>query len=198
MSDHDDFARLLREVQAGDEEATRQFVLRYEPHLRRVIRVRLGANPLRAVLDSVDICQSVLSSFFLRASAGQFELHSPGQLLKLLETMAHRKLLNQAKKHQAQRRDRRRHEPGNGRALETLADRQPGPLQVVSDREAVQRARRLFSEEELFLMDRRGQGYSWAEIAQALGRDGETLRKQLSRAVDRVARQLGLEKKAAD
>ena len=29
---------------------------------------------LRAVLDSMDICQSVLKSFFLRAAAGQFDI----------------------------------------------------------------------------------------------------------------------------
>jgi RNA polymerase sigma-70 factor (ECF subfamily) len=47
---------------------------------------------LRRVLDTVDVCQSVLGGF-VRAAAGQFDLEQPEQLVKLLTTMARNRIL---------------------------------------------------------------------------------------------------------
>ena len=47
-------------------------------------RLRLTDPRLRRQYDSLDICQSVLASFFVRAAAGQYDLDRPEQLLKLL------------------------------------------------------------------------------------------------------------------
>jgi RNA polymerase sigma-70 factor (ECF subfamily) len=47
------------------------------------------------VFDSMDICQSVLASFFVRAAAGQYDLQEPGQLIALLFRMARHKLAHQ-------------------------------------------------------------------------------------------------------
>ena len=49
------------------------------------------------------------------------------------------------------------------------------------------------SAEERQLMDLRGQGRSWSEIAVQLGGTPEGRRKQLTRAADRVERQLRLD-----
>ena len=57
------------------------------------LRVRLVDTRLNRLLDSMDICQSVLASFFVRAALGQYELETPEQLLKLLATMTRNKLL---------------------------------------------------------------------------------------------------------
>src|SRR5262245_33044823 len=107
MSELQDFRELIRRVRAGDAQASVELVRRYEPAIRLAVHVRLTDPRLRRVLDSVDICQSVLASFFLRAAAGQYELETPGQLLKLLAAMARHKLLRQVEKHQAARRDQR-------------------------------------------------------------------------------------------
>ena len=50
---------------------------RYEPVVRRLIRLQLEDSKLNRLVDSVDVCQSILASFFLRAQAGQFELEAP-------------------------------------------------------------------------------------------------------------------------
>ena len=81
---------------------------RYEPAIRRAARVRLVDTRLNRLLDSMDICQSVLASFFVRTALGQFELETPDQLLKLLATMTRNKLADQVKGHGAARRDFRR------------------------------------------------------------------------------------------
>ena len=49
------------------------------------------------------------------------------------------------------------------------------------------------SAEERLLVDRRSQGHGWPEIAAELHESAEVLRKRLTRALDRVTRELGLE-----
>src|SRR5437867_3096085 len=105
MDEPGDFLELIRRVRAGDQQAATDLVRRYEPAIRLAVRVRLTDGRLRRVMDSMDICQSVLANFFVRAAAGQFELEKPEQLLALLTTMARNKLTNQAHRHQAGRRD---------------------------------------------------------------------------------------------
>src|SRR5689334_8009854 len=68
------FRKLIRRVRAGDQDAATELVRQYEPAIRRVVRVRLTDTRLRAALDSMDVCQSVLATFFVRAALGQYEL----------------------------------------------------------------------------------------------------------------------------
>ena len=64
-------ADLLGKVRGGDAAAAEELVRTYEPELRRAIRVRLTDARLRRLIDSIDICQSVLAGFFVRTAAGQ-------------------------------------------------------------------------------------------------------------------------------
>jgi RNA polymerase sigma-70 factor (ECF subfamily) len=188
MADDNPFQELIRRVRAGDSDAAAELVRRYEPHIRRVVRVRLDAR-LGRLLDSMDICQSVMASFFVRAALGQYELDTPEQLLKLLATMARNKLANQAARHQRQRRDNRRVTTAN----EDVPDSAPSPSQQIANKDLLQEARRRLGEEERQLLDLRGQGLEWNEIAAQLGGSPEALRKKFTRGIDRVAEQLGLD-----
>lgn len=87
-SDSESFRALIARVRAGDEQAAAELVQHYEPAIRRAARVRLVDTRLNRLLDSIDICQSVMASFFVRTALGQFELNTPDQLLRLLATMA--------------------------------------------------------------------------------------------------------------
>jgi len=115
MSQPEAFQVLIERVRAGDAEAATELVRRYEPMIRRAARVRLVDQRLARLLDSMDICQSVMASFFVRAALGQYELNSPDQLLRLLATMARNKLANHAHSQRAARRDVRRTEGGQRR-----------------------------------------------------------------------------------
>src|SRR5205823_710756 len=86
MSEDAEFRDLIRRVRAGEEAAAFELVRQYEPEIRRAVRIRLNDPHMHRVLDSMDICQSVLANFFTRAAAGQFDLEQPAQLLKLLVT----------------------------------------------------------------------------------------------------------------
>src|SRR6516162_7519754 len=107
MSTANPFHDLIRRVRAGEEEAATELVRRYESHIRRAVRIRLDPR-LGRMFDSMDICQSVLASFFVRAALGQYQIDTPQQLLKLLAAMARNKLNNAANKQKAGRRDYRR------------------------------------------------------------------------------------------
>ena len=140
MSETEAFQVLIERVCAGDAEAAAELVRRYEPMVRRAARVRLVDPRLGRVLDSMDICQSVMASFFVRAALGQYELNSPDQLLKLLATMARNKLANQAHGQRAAQRDLRRVERGGDEAAE-VAGHGATPSREVSARELLNEAR---------------------------------------------------------
>src|ERR1700733_11830907 len=126
MADDNAFLELIQRVRAGEEAAATEVVQRYERALLREIRLRLRDPRLRRALDSGDICQSVLASFFLRAASGQYQLQKSEQLLRLLVAMARNKLASQARHSYVSRRD---HESlRTGQAVgERLAAPGPGP-----------------------------------------------------------------------
>jgi RNA polymerase sigma factor (sigma-70 family) len=192
MSEESTFQQLIRRVRGGDEEAAMELVRTYEPAIRRAARLRLGDARLQRLFDSMDICQSVFASFFVRAALGQYELDSPEQLLKLLVTMSRRKLVDHAREQGAARRDYRRLRTGDQvEGLFVAGD--ASPSQQVAARELLQKFRQRLSPEERRLAELRAEGRDWAEIAAEQGATPEALRKRLARAVNRVAADLGLE-----
>jgi DNA-directed RNA polymerase specialized sigma24 family protein len=192
MPDDLSFAGFVRRIRAGDPDAARELVRLYEPVVRLEVRVRLVDPRMARVLDSMDICQSVMASFFVRAVAGQFELETPQDLVKLLVVMARRKLAFHVRKERAERRDNRRVQAVPLEEVEA-ARVGPSPSDEIADRELLASFRQRLSEEERQLADCRARGEAWADIAAALGGTAAGRRKQLERAVSRVARQLGLE-----
>jgi RNA polymerase sigma-70 factor (ECF subfamily) len=186
------FRELIGRVRRGDGEAAAALVRRYEPHLRRVVRIRLGDRRLRRHLDPQDVCQSVLASFFVRAALGQYELDTPEQLLRLLAAMARNKVVDQARKRHAECQQTQSIESAGG-AVGGLAAPGPSPSQQAAWRELAQKARDSLSGKERRLADLRVQDRPWAEIATELRESPDALRMQLARAVSRVTQLLGLD-----
>jgi RNA polymerase sigma-70 factor (ECF subfamily) len=192
MTPDDSFHDLVRRVRGGDGAAATELVRRFGPTLRRAGRARLTDRKLRRLLDSLDICQSVLASFFVRAAAGQYDLATPDQLVRLLAAMAHYKLLRQVEKRQAACRDCGRDLEGGFEASEP-ADSTADPSRVAAGRELLALVRSRLSEQERWLADQRALGRSWADLAAEAEENADALRMRHSRALDRVARQLGLD-----
>jgi RNA polymerase sigma factor (sigma-70 family) len=192
MSDTAPFAEFIRRVRMGDAEAAEELVRRFQPVVRLEVRVRLRDPRLRRAFDSMDICQSVMASFFVRATAGQYDLEQPQDLVKLLVVMARNKLAFHFRKERAGRRDNRRIEAASPERVEAA---RPGtsPSEEIGRRELLAAFRQRLSDDERQLADRRADGQDWASIARAMGGTAEARRKQLERAVERVSRQLGLE-----
>jgi RNA polymerase sigma-70 factor (ECF subfamily) len=193
VSESEDFRDLLARVRAGDQQAATDLVRQLEPELRRAVRVRLGDPRLRRVVDSVDVCQSVLANFFVRVRLGEFDLAEPEQLLRLLLVMSRNKLQDRARRLQAGKRDQRRLEGQADGDLDALPGSAPEPGRVVACRDLLDEVRKLLSDEERLLADHRALGLDWPEIAERVGGRPDALRKKLSRALDRVTAHLGLE-----
>lgn len=195
MSESSPMPDLIARVRTGDAQAATEFVRHYEPVIRSRIRVwlRMRDARLRRLFDSMDICQSVLASFFVRAAAGQFELERPESVVNLLVQMARHKLANQVQKQQAQRRDIRRVHSEGVHGME-VAGHDPTPSEWCAGQELLEELRKRLSDEEKLIADRRVDGHDWAAISAEIGGTPDGRRMQLTRALDRITSQLGIER----
>jgi RNA polymerase sigma factor (sigma-70 family) len=187
-----EFHDLIRRVRDRDEAAATELLRRYESAIRRVVRIHLRDSRMRRVLDSMDICQSVMASFFVRTALGQYELETPEQLIGLLTSIARNKLTNQAHRLHTQRRDIRR-DAAIGDDADRLLDQASDPSEQASAKEILEKVRSRLDEQELYLAEQRALGRGWKEIAEELGGTDVALRKKLTRALNRVMTELGLD-----
>jgi RNA polymerase sigma-70 factor (ECF subfamily) len=190
-----EYSEFIHRIRQGDEQAAYELVRRYEPEIRMEVRgwLRLRNPSLRRVFDSMDICQSVLASFFARAAIGDFDLDEPPQLIRLLVGMARKKVAEQARHHQRQRRDVRRVGNVDVETSGFAAASEETPSRVASGRELLQKFRERLTGEERQIADLRARGSDWAAVAAELGGTADGRRKQLARAVARVEEDLGLD-----
>ena len=191
MQSENSFRELLKRVRQGDQAAAEQLLRQYESELRIMARVRLKSTSLRRVVDSMDICQSVMRSFFHRASNGEFKIDNAEQLKKLLLTMLINKVRDQERRQNAVRRDIRRLVSMSVDDL-NLSSSEESPSQIVMAREAQQEFDRRLSNDERELIQLRRGGLSWLEISQQLGSTPDALRKRYTRIVERVVKDMGI------
>src|SRR5262249_30771240 len=186
------FHELVRRIRSGEDGAAAELVSRYEPTVRRIARVRLADERLRCRFDSMDICQSVFASFFARAALGQFDLERPEQLVSLLVRLSRRNLVDRAREEGAARRDYRRQHP-EGIADLDFVQGGDSPSVEVETAELLREFRKRLSDDERAIAEQRALGRNWDQIAADRGGSPEAIRKQLTRAIDRVGRELGMD-----
>jgi RNA polymerase sigma-70 factor (ECF subfamily) len=137
----------------------------------------------------MDVCQSVLGSFFVRAAKGQYDVDTPEQVEKLLvrwrgTSWPTRWIASGPPVAITAGRD-------DGVEGRDIVGGVPTPSREAGARDALGKVRRLLTEEEMQLLQLREAGHDWAEIAQMMNGSAEALRKKLARALERVAEQLG-------
>jgi DNA-directed RNA polymerase specialized sigma24 family protein len=191
MLSNESFTSFILEIREGNEHAARELVRRFEGVIRREFHLRLDDQRLLRVFDSMDISQSVLKSFFARASSGHFDLETPEQLVKLLMQMTRNKLAFHVRLQRARRRDNRRVFATRVDELK-VASTSPGPSELASDHDLLDAVRELLDDDERQLADLRAEGWEWSEIALRLGGSAQARRMQLARAVHRVSKTLKL------
>jgi RNA polymerase sigma-70 factor (ECF subfamily) len=192
MPEENAFLDSIRKIRAGDDQAAAELVRRYEPLIRREIRLRLADRRLERIFDSMDVCQSVLGSFFIRAAAGEYDLERPEQLVGLLVKMARNKLASAARKQYQRRRDARR-QAAPADNLDRLPAKETPPSEQLCYREQLTQLLDSLTDEERNMAELRSQGRSWDDIAETLGGTGNARRMQLARAVSRVVKELELD-----
>lgn len=192
MSDDDGFRNMLERVRLGDQAAAFELVRSYEPYVRAAIRARIRDREMLRHFDSMDICQSVMASFFPRVALGQFEVAEPKQLVGLLVKMAQNKLAHQVRRQRAQCRDAHAAVSADDTAFGELQGSAAAPDRIASAREELARLRARLAPEERQIADLRGEGREWADIAQRLGGTAEARRKQFQRALTAALAELGI------
>jgi DNA-directed RNA polymerase specialized sigma24 family protein len=185
MPESCDFHELVRLARAGDEAAAVRLTREFEPFIKRFVRFRMrnqsNHERLRPEIDSADICQSVFKSLFVGLRSGRFELNRPEQLAKLLSAMVRFKVATKARRLSVTLREIVELDAPRDRA-----DSGPGPEKSVDDRDSLETIVKLFDRAELELLVRRLDDQPWSVIALAVGGTAEGLRKQLTRALERV------------
>ena len=191
MDTSHDFAEFIRRIRSGDETAAAELLHHYEQELRTFARVRLSDPRLRRVLDSMDVCQSILANFFARAVDGQFNLETPQDLMKLLTKMVENKVYDHARAQKRQKRDTQRLSPQSIDELDPAGSDET-PSTIVSTRELLDKIRGRLTEDVLLISDLRRDGQTWDTIAATTGEPAEALRKRFARAINSVLAELGL------
>ncbi|MFO0811258.1 MAG: ECF-type sigma factor [Gemmataceae bacterium] len=184
MERGEEFRRLVERVRDNDEDAVGELIRRYEPEIRTMVRawLRPWEARLRAIVDSTDICQSVLAWFFLKGGPQRYDLNEPENLRKLFLVMVRNRVFYHARKHKHAKQ-----------ALPVTADpagREAPPDEVLAGRELMEQIATRFTPEEASLAERRMEGRSWGEIAAELGGSADARRMQLARAAERLAKTL--------
>lgn len=189
-----DFDLLLIAARSGDSEALEKLVAQYEPELRIVARMRVGAA-LRPHLDSIDLVQSVHRSLLVGLRADRFDISSPEKLIALALTIVRRKV---AKHWRHLKRQQRLSGVDNGCSddlvdtLLAIQSSEPTVSESSGIREHLQRLMLELDPIEKQLIAMRIDGFSTIDVARALDLDPDVLRVKLSRVRKRL-REKGFE-----
>jgi RNA polymerase sigma-70 factor (ECF subfamily) len=127
-------------------------------------------------------------STLLGLRRGKFAISSPEELLALALTLVRRKVARHWRHHRRQiRPSQGPSETGNlPQLLTSLSSPQPDPAQAAQFNDQVRHLCDHLNETERRLLDLRLQGYSTAEMAQALGLHAIALRVRLTRLRQRL------------
>lgn len=196
MDESSDFDLLLNAARSGDSAALQRLVEQYEPELRMVARMRLGAA-LRPHLDSIDLVQSVHRSLMIGLREQRFDISSPQKLIALALTIVRRKVARQWRHLKRQQRlsSHGSEDDSNAELVNTILSLQSNGPDVVDALASKETLKRLLSELdpiESKLISMRIEGHSTVQVAQALNLDPDVLRVKLSRMRKRL-REKGFE-----
>jgi RNA polymerase sigma-70 factor (ECF subfamily) len=171
---------LLQRLQRGDIDAREDLVRRFLPGLERWARGRLPASA-RDLMDTHDLVSVALVRALGRA--GDLEAKSPGAFFAYLRTIVLNCLRDELRR--VARRPERAPFPTE------LSDDHPAVLEQTLGRGLVGRyekaLERLTPEQQQAVILRIEYGFSYPEIARALGRKtGNSVRMQVTRAITRL------------
>jgi RNA polymerase sigma factor (sigma-70 family) len=190
MSLVQNFEHYLLELRQGDEAAIDKLLAEFEPYIRRTLRFHIKQASLHSIVDSVDVFQSVMSSFLIRLSAGEYEIQDEKDLRHLIASMARKKFLMLNRHESAIKRDHRK-----TTSLETLQEiempcQKENPNRAQRQLEVLAEIRQRLGEDLRVLFDRRRAGIEWEAIAAEFGENAAVLRQRLSRALRKLSKEV--------
>jgi RNA polymerase sigma-70 factor (ECF subfamily) len=180
-----EFAELIEKARAGDGAALARLSEQYEPKVRIVARVLLGAS-LRPYLDSIDVVQSVHRSLLAGLRGGKYDLSAPENLVALAVTMLRRKVARQWRHLRRQSRLSLSPEASPAGLLAAQAQQGLDPAREAEFRDAARRLYSRLGEAEQRIIDLRLEGHTTDEVAARLGLNPIALRVRMTRLRKRL------------
>jgi RNA polymerase sigma factor (sigma-70 family) len=176
---------LMRAYREGDRSVQEEMLEKVETQLRGQVRKMVGKQ-IRSERESVDICQSILVAFHLRASEGKVDVENDKALGGYMRAMVKNKLANLSDRIRAAKR-------GGGTTPVPLAEESeeggaqleafdPRASMVARTSELCQALQSELSPEELAILEGRLSGKTNKEIAAGLGKSPDAVRMTWNRA----------------
>jgi RNA polymerase sigma factor (sigma-70 family) len=182
MADSNDFSLLMQRIREGSDDAVKELLEVYGPHILRVVRRRLNQN-LRSKFDSQDFVQSVWASFFaIRPNEYMFD--RPEALITFLVNLARNKVVDCVRQRfQTTIHTVNREHSLDGSAAYALEmeGQQPSPSQVALAKEEWDRLLDSVPAYQRPILTLLWQGHTQQEIAQQLGVGEKTIRRIVRR-----------------
>jgi RNA polymerase sigma factor (sigma-70 family) len=187
LNEESDVGGFLARIQAGDEEAARELLERYEPEVRLVVRRQLP-RLLRSRFDSLDFLQSVWGSFFRKVRTGPAEFEDARHLVAFLARAAKNKVIDEYRRAASRKQDMHREEPiwGDSETPRELPANLDTASEVAEAREAFGRLRDLLPEERHSILELKAEGLSSKDIGTKLGISERTVQRILEELRRRV------------
>jgi RNA polymerase sigma-70 factor (ECF subfamily) len=180
--DQVDFADLLARVKAGDEEATRDLLHRFEDDVRTMVRVRLP-RALRSQFDSMDFVQAVWQSVLTGPNPDLDRFANVQHFRGFLSGVARNKVLEEHRRRTRTRKyDLRRQEPlyirrGDRDVPREVATPDPTPSQDVQAQDRLRQMVEGRSPQEAEIVELRRSGMTFEEIAERTGLHERAVRR---------------------
>jgi RNA polymerase sigma factor (sigma-70 family) len=184
---------LIAAIRAGDARAASTFVRRYEPMVRRLVRVRGAIRWLQGQLESQDLAQSVFVRVFAALRGGSVRFRDEARLAGFVKAVARNRLRDHVRRQKAARRDRQRTVGGEAAALGQLADPGPSPSQFAAVRELVACVEGSVLPADLDVLRERAAGTEWQDLAATRGTTPEALRLRIQRVRQQIRKTLTAE-----
>lgn len=178
-------ADLVRQWQAGDQQAAGELFHRYVDRLIALARCHLSAR-LSGRVDAEEVVQSAYRCFFAMARAGRYDLERGGDLWQMLVAITLHKLQQHVDYHSAQKRTVTREEnfasEESRAALQAqLPAREPSPADAAALSDELERALGTLTPRERRIIELRLQGFKVEEIATELNSSERTIWRALER-----------------
>ncbi len=191
MPNEPDISDLIARAKAGDETAIREFLSRFEPEVRMMVRGRLP-RMLRTQFDSMDFVQAVWQSFFADLRSGSQRFENVHHLRGFLAGVARNKVfeehrrLTRTEKHAVTREQRLYVRRGSREVELELISPGPTPSQAVQASDRLAQIVAGCSQLEAQVITLRHQGLTLDEIASRTKVSERTVRRIIDDARQRL------------
>jgi RNA polymerase sigma-70 factor (ECF subfamily) len=191
MPEHEDFTELVARAKAGDPVAICDFLRRFEPEVRMMVRGRLPKK-LRTQFDSVDFVQTVWQSFFSDPPQDRPDFANVEHLRAFLAGVVRNKVFEQhrrltkTEKYDLAREERLYVRRGDQEVPRAVVSPDPSPSAAAQAHDRLAQLTAGRSQREVEVISLRRQGLTFEEIADRTGLSERSVRRIIESARSRM------------